>query len=201
MVEGAPLLRVYTGNGIESSNLFLSASVRVTEASPSWPLAAGLIWRAGALTGGWRGPGIMLRRTLLAAALAAIAFAASAAHAQTGAKPKTFDLVIDGVYTELDGGEVVFAVSFRDPLTRKVNPQLRVRAGEDVVIHVANRTDTPHAFEIMSLAGTKSAPIPAGAAATLRFKAPAQGGYIYHDPLQARGKGVRTLFGDFIVTR
>lgn len=31
MVEGAPLLRVYTGNGIEGSNPFLFASAAMTQ--------------------------------------------------------------------------------------------------------------------------------------------------------------------------
>jgi FtsP/CotA-like multicopper oxidase with cupredoxin domain len=144
----------------------------------------------------------MLRRTLLAAALTAIPIATPNAHAQAGARqPTTFELVIDGIYTQLEGGDVVFAVSFRDPLTRKVNPSLRVRAGEDVVIHVVNRSDAPHVFEVMSVPGTQSATIPAGGSTTLRFKAPVQGTYIYHDPAQGWSKGARTLFGDFIVTR
>lgn len=144
----------------------------------------------------------MSRRRFLAIAIAGLAFIAPATQAQyTTRHVATFDLVIDGIYTQLAGGEVVFAVSFRDQVTRAVNPPLRVRHGDDVVIHIANHTDTPHAFEVMSIAGTNSAPIPAGGSVTLRFKAPARGSYIYHDPLQARREGSRTLFGDFIVTR
>jgi len=144
----------------------------------------------------------MSRIGCLALALALLALIAPAMQAQSAGRPSVaFDLVVDNIYTQLAGGEIVFAVSFRDPLTRAVNPPLRVRQGDDVVIHVANHTDRPHAFEIMGVAGTNSAPIPAGGSVTLRFKAPAKGGYIYHDPLQAKGGGPRSLFGDFVVAR
>ncbi len=144
----------------------------------------------------------MSRRRFLAIGVAGLVLAAPATQAQSSGRPAvTFDLVMDNIYTQLADGETVFAVSFRDQVTRVVNPQLRVRQGDDVVIRLANHTDKPHAFEIMSVAGTKSAPIPAGGSVTVRFKAPARGAYIYHDPLQARGEGARTLFGDFIVTR
>lgn len=144
----------------------------------------------------------MSRRRFLVIALAGLAIAAPAMQAQpAGQHTASFDLVIDNIYTQLAGGETVFAVSFRDPVTRAANPPLRVRQGDNVVIHISNRTDKPHAFEVMSIAGTNSASIPAGGSVTMRFKAPSKGTYIYHDPLQAKGSGARTLFGDFIVTR
>jgi FtsP/CotA-like multicopper oxidase with cupredoxin domain len=132
---------------------------------------------------------------LLAAALLSHAPAVAQAH---GAQLTSFELFIDDVYTQQTGGES-FSVSFRDPLTRKLNPQLRVREGDAVVIHVVNRSSQPHGFEIMNVSGTTSAAIPSGGSATLRFAAPGQGSYIYHDPLQARAGGARTLFGDFTV--
>lgn len=131
---------------------------------------------------------------LLAAPMASGQHAGKPAVAHTAA----FELYIDDVYTQQTGGEG-HSVSFRDPLTRQLNPGLKVNEGESVVIHLRNRSFEPHGFAIMGVAGASSATIPAGGSATIKFKAPGPGGYVYHDPLQAGAKGARTLFGDFTV--
>ena len=124
---------------------------------------------------------------------------APAVQAQVSPKPATFELYVDEVYDQLVGGAVVFSVAFRDPLTRKSNPALRVEEGQAVAIKIINRTSKTRSFAIMSVAGAKSTPIRAGASGVVRFKAPAMGSYIYNDPLQAGTGETRTLFGDFVV--
>lgn len=115
------------------------------------------------------------------------------------AAPATFELYIDEVYDQLNGGAVVFSVAFRDPLTRRVNPPLRVHAGQPVAIKVVNRTTKTRSFAIMSVAGASSPPIRAGASGVVRFKAPPIGSYIYNDPSQGKSGETRSLFGDFVV--
>lgn len=142
-------------------------------------------------------------RQLFLAVFAAAQLAAPTASGQHAGKPAvahtaSFELYIDDVYTRQTGGEG-HSVSFRDPLTRQLNPGLKVNEGESVVIRLRNRSSEPHGFAIMGVADASSATIPAGGSATIRFKAPGPGGYVYHDPLQAKAKGARTLFGDFTV--
>jgi hypothetical protein len=131
--------------------------------------------------------------------LSALLSAAAGAYAQSAARPATFELYVDEVYDQLVGGAVVYAVAFRDPLTRKSNPPLKVEEGQAVAIKIVNRTSRTRAFAIMSVAGAKSTPIRAGGSAVVRFKAPPIGSYIYNDPLQAGSGETRTLFGDFVV--
>lgn len=143
----------------------------------------------------------MRRRTvsLLALVLSASLAAAPAMQAQSPARLATFELYVDEVYDQLANGAVVFSVAFRDPLTRKSNPVLRVEEGQPVAIKVINRTSRARSFAIMSVAGASSTPIRAGASGVIRFKAPPIGSYIYTDPLQAATGETRTLFGDFVV--
>lgn len=138
----------------------------------------------------------MLRLLLLISALLA---ATPAVQAQAPVRPATFELYIEEIYDQLVGDAVVFSVAFRDPLTRKSNPVLRVQAGQAVAIKIVNRTSKTRSFAIMSVAGARSAPIRAGASGVIRFKAPPIGSYIYNDPLQAGAGETRTLFGDFVV--
>lgn len=138
----------------------------------------------------------MVRILLFLSALLALA---PIAQAQAPARTATFELYIDEVYDQLVGDAVVFAVAFRDPLTRKSNPALRVQEGQAVAIKIVNRTSKTRSFAIMSVAGARSLPIRAGASGVVRFKAAAIGSYIYYDPLQAGSGETRTLFGDFVV--
>lgn len=147
----------------------------------------------------------MLRRnflvTLAAIGAVTLAVSASGALAQTGASHSTsFDLYIEEIYERQTGNDVGMKIAFRDALTREVNPVLRVHDGDTVTIRLVNRTRETRSFAIMSVTGTKSPPIKAGSSTTLRFTAPPTGGYIYHDPLQAKLDEARSLFGDFVVT-
>jgi FtsP/CotA-like multicopper oxidase with cupredoxin domain len=136
---------------------------------------------------------------LLALAGAVLAFGAPGAIAQTQTGQVTIELYIDEVYEQLTGGDVVFSVSFRDPLTRNLNPAIKVHEGDNVAIKVVNRTAKSHSFGILSVPGATSAPIRAGGSAVVRFKAPPRGNYIYNDPMQGKSGDTRTLFGDFVV--
>lgn len=147
----------------------------------------------------------MLRRnfltTLAAISAMTISVPVSGAVAQSGAShASSFELYIEDIYERQGGKDVGVKVSFRDALTREVNPVLRVHDGDTVTIKLVNRTRETRSFAIMSVTGTKSPPIKAGSSTTLRFTAPPTGGYIYHDPLQAKLSEVRSLFGDFVVT-
>lgn len=141
----------------------------------------------------------MPRQLLLLLVLALFPTTMPSAQAREPARPATFELYVDEVYDQLAGGTVVFSVAFRDPLTRKSNPALRVQEGQPVAIKIINRTSKTRSFAIMSVAGAKSPPIRAGASGVVRFKAPPIGSYIYNDPLQAGTGETRTLFGDFVV--
>lgn len=137
-----------------------------------------------------------LRAGLLVAAI----LAATLSTATAQSPHVSFELYIDDVYNRGRGGELAISVAFRDPLTRELNPTLNVSEGEQVTIRVVNRTQSPRAFEVMNVKGTLSPPIAAGSRTTVKFKAPARGNYIYHDPGQASLKEARTLFGDLIVS-
>lgn len=153
-------------------------------------------------THGW---GVDMRfGIMLAGAVATLPLAAGGAdhaRAQTAATPSaSFELYIDEIYNKRRGGEVEFSVAFRDPLTREINPTLKVIEGERVTIRLVNRTQNPRSFAIMGVKVATASPVAAGAMTTLQFQAPDRGAYIYHDPGQAGLAEVRSLFGDFIVS-
>jgi FtsP/CotA-like multicopper oxidase with cupredoxin domain len=146
----------------------------------------------------------MRSRIFLAGAIAALALASGGAHpdaiAQTAATPAiTFELYIDEVLNKREGGQVESSVAFRDPLTRELNPTLKVLEGERVTIKLVNRTQRPRSFAIMGIKAASAPQVAAGARTTVEFKAPARGNYIYHDPGQAGLSEARSLFGDFVV--
>jgi len=124
--------------------------------------------------------------------------AASAQRA--AASSASFEIYIDEVYNKRRGGEIEFSVAFRDPLTRELNPTLKVIEGERVTIRLSNRTQNPRSFAIMGVKGATAPPVAAGARTTVQFEAPARGNYVYHDPGQASLAETRSLFGDFIVS-
>jgi FtsP/CotA-like multicopper oxidase with cupredoxin domain len=141
---------------------------------------------------------------LLAGVVAALSLAAGGAHPAADAQNSTtqsaaFELYIDEVYNKRRGGEIETSIVFRDPLTRQLNPTLKVLEGERVTIRLVNRTQRPRAFAIMGVKDATTPQIAAGAHTSVQFKAPSRGNYVYHDPGQAALSEVRSLFGDFIV--
>jgi FtsP/CotA-like multicopper oxidase with cupredoxin domain len=122
------------------------------------------------------------------------------ASAQGASQPvAAFELYVDEVYNKRTGGEIEVSVAFRDPLTRDINPTLRVTEGQRVSIRLINRTQRPRSFAVMGVGGATPPQVAAGARATVEFQAPARGAYIYHDPGQAGLPETRSLFGDLIV--
>ena len=157
------------------------------------------------------GRGIMGRRRFIAglgaglgaglALLATGAVAGAPARAQgVVGHASSFELYVDEIYANPKGGKVEVSIAFRDPLTRKINPTLRVTEGDRVTIRLVNRTRQPRSFAVMGVAGAASKPVRAGASATFHFTAPGGGAYIYHDPTQANLAEPRSLFGDLIVS-
>ena len=122
------------------------------------------------------------------------------ASAQGASAPvAAFELYVEEVYNKRSGGDIEVSVAFRDPLTRELNPTLRVTEGQRVSIRLINRTQRPRSFAVMGVSGATPPQVAVGAKATVEFQAPARGNYIYHDPGQARLAETRSLFGDLIV--
>jgi len=109
------------------------------------------------------------------------------------------ELHLEEIYEELIDGEVVFALAFRDPVTRIIRPPLRARQGDTVRIKLVNKTRVPRRFAITGVSAASSALIPAGRSATVRFTAPVGGSYIYHDNSQGAVGRVLGLHGPFVV--
>jgi FtsP/CotA-like multicopper oxidase with cupredoxin domain len=146
----------------------------------------------------------MRSRFLLAGAFAALALAGvssrSAATAQGAATSSAaFELYIDEVFNKRSGGQIESSVAFRDPLTRQLNPTLKVLEGERVTIRLLNRTQRPRSFAVMGVKAASAPQIAAGARVAVEFTAPARGNYIYLDPGQAGLSEARSLFGDLVV--
>ena len=122
------------------------------------------------------------------------------ASAQGASAPvAAFELYVEEVHNKRSGGDIEVSVAFRDPLTRELNPTLRVTEGQRVSIRLINRTQRPRSFAVMGVSGATPPQVAVGAKATVEFQAPARGNYIYHDPGQARLTETRSLFGDLIV--
>jgi len=122
------------------------------------------------------------------------------ASAQGASAPvAAFELYVEEVYNKRSGGDIEVSVAFRDPLTRELNPTLRVTEGQRVSIRLINRTQRPRSFAVMGVSGATPPQVAVGAKATVEFQAPARGNYIYHDPGQVRLTETRSLFGDLIV--
>jgi len=114
------------------------------------------------------------------------------AEAQT---PTHFELHMEEIYEELIDGEVVFALAYRDPVTRALRPQLNMKQGAQITIKLVNKTRSPRRFSVTGWKNSAFPMIPAGESATITFKAPATGTYIYHDSSQGAAGRVLGLHG------
>ena len=74
-----------------------------------------------------------------------------------------------------------------------------VFAGDKVTINVTNNLDEDHSFEIVGVPRTSTGRIPPGGRATVRFKAPDAGTYLYADTLNAPVNRVIGLHGAMVV--
>jgi len=145
------------------------------------------------------GPRLFTVFTLASLLLAAQAGGNPASAQGASAPVAAFELYVDEVYNKRSGGDIEVSVAFRDPLTRELNPTLRVTEGQRVSIRLINRTQRPRSLAVMGVGGVTPPHVAAGAKATVEFRAPARGNYIYYDPGQAGLSETRSLFGDLIV--
>lgn len=127
----------------------------------------------------------MQRREFLAyGSAAALAGAALKTQADQQAEAQTivnFELHLVEIYEELIDGEVVFALAYRDPVTRQVRPPIYVTTGQTVQIKLVNKTRKPRRFAITGYADDRFPVIPPGGSRTIGLPAPVAGSYIYHE--------------------
>lgn len=135
------------------------------------------------------------------AAAAATAFvkiqADQAAEAATTAV--SFELAIEEIYEEMIDGEVLFALAYRDTVSRVLRPPLRVTEGQQVTIRLINHTRKPRQLGITGMVDGKFSYVQPNAAKKFTFIAPAAGSYIYHDISEGPAGRVVGLHGPLIV--
>ena len=111
-----------------------------------------------------------------------------------------FELHMEEIYEELIDGEVVFALAFRDPVTRALRPTLRMNHNATpVTIKLVNKTRKARRFAITGFPADKFPSIPAGATTTISFLAPTAGSYIYYDNSEGAMSRVVGLHGAMVV--
>ena len=136
-----------------------------------------------------------------AAALTA-AFVKQQLDQQAEAQPGvvvSFELHMEEIFEELIDGEVVFALTYRDPVTRAIRPPLRVRQYNTVNIKLVNKTRRPRRFAITGFPATQFPVVAAGATANIQFVAPTAGSYLYHENTEGAAGRVVGLHGALIV--
>ena len=134
-----------------------------------------------------------------AAALASVLAKAQVdqkAEAQTTA---TFELHLEEIYEEMIDGEVVFALTYRDPVTRLIRPPLTVTQGARVSIKLVNKTRKPRRFAITGFSSDAFPVVAAGATGDISFVAPTAGSYIYHETTEGAVGRVLGLHGSLVV--
>ena len=119
------------------------------------------------------------------------------AEAQTAVN---FELHMEEIFEEMIDGEVVYAMTYRDPVTRAMRPPLRVRRNTNVSIKLVNKTRRPRRFAITGLPATQFPVVPSGATTTIQFNILTPGSYIYHENTEGSAGRVVGLHGALIVT-
>jgi hypothetical protein len=131
----------------------------------------------------------------LAASLAG-AVAGQSAEAQTAVQ---FELHLEEIWEEMIDGEVLFALAYRDPVTRLIRPPLRMIEGATVSLKLVNKTRKPRRFALTGFVNDRFPLLPAGSSQTLTFVAPSAGSYIYHDTSEGAVGRLVGLHGPFVV--
>jgi hypothetical protein len=72
------------------------------------------------------------------------------AEAQSGSSI-SFELHMEEIYEEMIDGEVIFAMAYRDPVTRALRTPRRVVRGSTVQIRLVNKTRRPRRFAVTGL--------------------------------------------------
>ena len=120
------------------------------------------------------------------------------AQSGPGPAPSPTRLRMVEALKELADGRLVYVWAFASGTgAPKVPGEVLVaRQGQGVDLLVANELDEPHAFSIPGV--VKSASIPPGGEARVRFTAPKAGTYLYLDPLDEPVNRVLGLHGAFV---
>lgn len=111
----------------------------------------------------------------------------------------SLELHLEEIYEELIDGEVVYALAFRDPLTRQIRPPLRFVEGAWVTIHLVNKTRRPRRFAVTGFDSDRFPYVSAGGSVSVGFLAPTAGSYIYHDNSEGAVGRVAGLHGALVV--
>lgn len=119
--------------------------------------------------------------------------------AEAQAAPVTFELHMEEIYEEMIDGEVIFALAYRDPVTRAIRPPLYVTEGQTVTIRITNKTRKPRRFAISGFKADKFPITPVGASWKVSFVAPAAGSYIYHEVTEGAVGRLVGLHGPLVV--
>jgi hypothetical protein len=122
--------------------------------------------------------------------------AGQTAEAQTTSK---LELHLEEIQEEMIDGEVLFALAYRDPVTRLIRPPLRVIEGATVSLKLVNKTRKPRRFALTGFADDRFSFIPVGASQTVTFIAPSAGSYIYHDTSEGAVGRLVGLHGPLVV--
>jgi hypothetical protein len=143
------------------------------------------------------GSGAALAATLLKSQIEQEADAQS-----TSVNAAFFELHMEEIYEEMIDGEVLFALAFRDPVTRVLRPQLRFHqaAAGAVTIKLVNKTRRPRRFAITGLAAGLFPMIAPGGTATISLPTISAGSYIYHDNAEGASGRVLGLHGAMVIT-
>jgi len=111
-----------------------------------------------------------------------------------------FELHMEEIFEEMIDGEVIYAMTYRDPVTRAMRPPLRVRQGATVTIKLVNKTRKARRFAVTGISASRFPLVAAGATSTIQFIAPIPGSYLYHENTEGAAGRVVGLHGALIVT-
>lgn len=109
------------------------------------------------------------------------------------------ELHIEEIYEEMIDGEVLFALAYRDPVTRLIRPPLVLQEGTWVNLRVVNKTRKPRRFAISGWAEDRFPVIPPGGKQLTGFTVPRPGSYIYHENTEGELGRVAGLHGALVV--
>ncbi len=109
------------------------------------------------------------------------------------------ELHLEEIYEEMIDGEVLFALAYRDPVTRLVRPPLFVTEAATINLKLVNKTRKPRRFTISGTIEDRFPVVAPGATKTIRFTAPAPGSYIYHENTEGAVGRLAGLYGPLVV--
>jgi len=134
-----------------------------------------------------------------AAAIAAGLVGAITGQTADALTAATFELHLEEIQEEMIDGEVLFALAYRDPVTRLIRPPLQVVEGATISLKLVNKTRKPRRFALTGFADDRFPPLPAGATQTIVFMAPSAGSYIYHENAEGAVGRLVGLHGPLVV--